>query len=153
MTEAPRPIVVDTSVAVKWYVSEEFRDEALVLFDAMGAGTVRGMAPSTIHPEFWNALWQKRRRNELSSEEAHRIWDEFAEDPVSLYKPEDLMPRATEIADTGIIIYDALFISLAEAMHTIVTTADDRLLQALNGTPFAVLTRHIKSVEDFVSSR
>ncbi|MBA2377024.1 MAG: hypothetical protein H0V75_13015 [Rubrobacter sp.] len=63
------------------------------------------------------------------------------------------MPRAVEIADTGIIIYDALFISLAEATHTIVTTADDRLLRALKGTPFAVLARHISNVEDFVSSR
>jgi predicted nucleic acid-binding protein len=145
--------VVDTSVAVKWYASEEFRDEALTLFDAMAAGTIRGMAPSTIQPEFWNALWQKRRRNELSPEEAHSIWDEFAEDPVSLYKPEDLMPRAVEIADTGIIIYDALFISLAEAMDTIVATADDRLLRTLKGTPFAGYARHISNVEDFVSSR
>lgn len=52
MSEALRPLVVDTSVAVKWYVSEEFRDEALAIFDAMATGAIRGMAPSTIQPEF-----------------------------------------------------------------------------------------------------
>ncbi|MBA2692975.1 MAG: type II toxin-antitoxin system VapC family toxin [Rubrobacter sp.] len=144
--------MLDTSVAVKWYVSEEFRDEALTLFDAMANGTIRGAAPSTIQPEFWNALWQKRRRGELSPEEARSIWGEFAEDPVSLYKPEDLMPRATEIADFGVIIYDALFISLAEAMDTIMATADDRLLRPLRETPFADLVRHIKSVDEFVKT-
>lgn len=142
--------MVDTSVAIKWYVSEELRDEALALFDALATGTIRGTAPSTIQPEFWNALWQKRRRNELSPEEARYIWAEFAEDPVSLYKPEDLMPRAVEVADSGIIIYDTLFIALAEALNTVVATADDRLLRALDGTPFAKYARHISGVNDLI---
>ncbi len=145
MSETPRPLVVDTSVAVKWYVSEEFRDEALTLFDAMADGTIRGTAPNTIQPEFWNALWQKRRRGELSPEEARTIWSEFSEDPVSLYKTEDLMPRAVEVAESGAIIYDALFITLAEAMDTTVMTADDRLLETLN-TPFETRARHLADV-------
>lgn len=154
MTEqaTPRPLVVDTSVAVKWYVSEEFRDEALTLFDAMAAGTIRGMAPSTIQPEFWNALWQKRRRSELTLEEARSIWSEFAEDPAALYKPEDLMPRAVEVADAGVIVYDALFVALAEAMDTVVATADDRLITASKGTQFAGYARHIRNVGDFAAS-
>lgn len=146
MSEAPRPLVVDTSVAIKWYVSEEFRDEALTLFDAMAAGAIRGMAPNTIQPEFWNALWQKRRRSELSPEEARTIWSEFSEDPIALYKTEDLMPRSVEVAESGAIIYDALFITLAEATDTTVVTADDRLLEALKNTPFETRARHLADV-------
>lgn len=63
------------------------------------------------------------------------------------------MPRAVEIAETNVIIYDALFIALAEAMNTVVATVDDRLLTALKGTPFAGYARHISNVGDFVSSR
>lgn len=143
-------MVLDTSVVVKWYLPEEFRDEALNIFAAMAVGDVRGLAPSTIQPEFWNTLWQKRRRSELSPEEARDIWREFAEDPVSLYKPEDLMPRAVEVADTGVIVYDALFVALAEAMNTVVVTADDRLLRTLAETPFTGHARHVSNVSDFV---
>lgn len=151
MSETPRPLVVDTSVAVKWYVAEELRDEALSVFDAMATGTVRGIAPSTIQPEFWNALWQKRRRNELTPEEARSIWSEFAEDPVALYKTEDLMPRAVEVAETGAIIYDALFIALAEATDTVAVTADDRLLATLRSTPHETRARHLADVEAILS--
>lgn len=101
MTEAPRPIVVDTSVAVKFYLPEEFMEDARKLRDTVKEGNFDMVAPGTIQPEFWNVLWQKRRRDELSPEEARSIWDEFAEDPVSLYKPEDLMPRAVHLTRRG----------------------------------------------------
>ena len=39
----------------------------------------------------------------------------MADEPASLYAPKDLMLRATEILfDCGMIIYDALFLALAE---------------------------------------
>jgi predicted nucleic acid-binding protein len=62
-------------------------------------------------------------------------WEEFALDPVVLFAPEDLMPRATEITlETGVIIYDSLFLALAEDAGTVVITADGTLLKALEGT-------------------
>jgi predicted nucleic acid-binding protein len=44
--------VVDTSVAVKFYLPEEFMEEARRLRDTVDDGLVEMMAPSTIHPEF-----------------------------------------------------------------------------------------------------
>ena len=47
-----------------------------------------------------------------------------------------LMTLATEIAaNSGCIIYDALFVALAESEATVVVTADGKLLNALEGTP------------------
>ena len=44
-------------------------------------------------------------------------------DPVVLYAPEDLMPRAAEITPvSSVIIYDALFLALAEDSETVVIT-------------------------------
>jgi predicted nucleic acid-binding protein len=64
-----------------------------------------------------------------------------------LYAPEDLMPRAADIAlETGVIIYDALFLALAEDAEPVVVTADDRLLKALRGTVYAGLARHLSAV-------
>lgn len=37
-------------------------------------------------------------------------WELISELPLALYAPEDLMPRAVDIAfETNVIIYDALF--------------------------------------------
>ena len=99
MTErASRRLVLDTSVAVKWYLTEELDDQAARLLEAAESGVVEFSAPSTIQPELFNALWQRRRRGELTLEEVHQVWGGFVSaDPASLYAPEDLMPRATEI--------------------------------------------------------
>ena len=41
-------------------------------------------------------------------------WALISNLPLSLYAPEDLMPRVVELAfETGVIIYDALFVALA----------------------------------------
>lgn len=148
--EALRLLVLDTSVAVKFYLSESLMEEAGRLRTAVDE-EAELIAPSTIQPEFWNALWQQHRRGGLSLEEVQDTWREFAEDPISLYKPEDLMPRAAEIAaGSGTIIYDALFLALAEYTSSIVVTADNKLLKTLEGTPFAEHARHLGKVQDLL---
>lgn len=144
----PRPLVLDTSVAVKWYLVEGLTDKAVRLLESARDLTTELLAPSTIQPEFWNALWQYHRRGELQREEVRRIWREFAaEDPASLYAPEDLMPRAVEIAyEGGIIVYDALFLALAEDAGTVMVTADGKLLRTLEETSFAQLARHLSGI-------
>ena len=110
-------------------------------------GAVSLIAPGTILPEVFNAFWQKHRRKELSLEEATQGWELISELPLALYAPEDLMPRAVEItSETGIIIYDSLFLSLAEDAGTFVVTADERLLVAVRGTAYAGLARHLTAV-------
>lgn len=100
MSEArPGLLILDTSVAVKWYLTEELDDQAARLLEATESGAIEFSAPSTIQPEYFNALWQRRRRGELTLEEVRRGWGDFAsDDPTTLYAPEDLMPRAAEIA-------------------------------------------------------
>jgi predicted nucleic acid-binding protein len=54
---APRTLVLDTSVAVKFYVPEELREEALHVLAAAESGDLELIAPSTLQPEYFNALW------------------------------------------------------------------------------------------------
>jgi predicted nucleic acid-binding protein len=144
---APRELVLDTSVAVKFYLPEDLREEALALLSAVGEGAAQLLAPSTIQPELFNALWQQHRRGKLSREEVGEHWRDFSVTSTDLYAPEDLMPRAAEIAlETGVIIYDALFLALAEDAETVVVTADDRLLKALRGTAYANLAQHLSAI-------
>lgn len=119
-TQIPRELVLDTSVAVKFHVPEENHEEARRLQRELEDGAASLLAPGTILPEVFNAFWQKHRRDELSFGEVRQGWELISELPMALYTPEDLMPRAVEIAfETGVIIYDALFLALAEETETV----------------------------------
>lgn len=126
-------------MAVKWHLVEELSDEAAELLDSVGSIVHEFLAPSTIQPEFFNAFWQRYRRGELMLDEVRQVWRDFVSGgPATLYAPEDLMPRAVEIAfETRTIIYDALFLALAEDFDTTVVTADVKLLRAIEGTALA----------------
>lgn len=94
----PGPLLLDTSVAVKWHLEEEYSDEAARLLDAVGSEVTELLAPSTLQPEFFNTLWQQCRRGELSVEEVRQAWADFqAGEPATLYEPTDLMLRAAEL--------------------------------------------------------
>ena len=65
--------------------------------------------------------------------------------------PEDLMPRAAEIAlETGVIIYDSLFLALAEDSETVVIIADGKLLKALEGTAHVRLAHPLANAGSLV---
>lgn len=44
------------------------------------------------------------------------------------------------------IVYDALFLALAEYVVTVMVTADDKLLRTLKGTEYAGLAPHLTEV-------
>lgn len=130
---------------------EEGHEEATKLLRRAESEELTLLAPSTIYPEFFNALWQQHRREGLPLEEMRLSWEQFAMDPVFLYAPEDLMHRAAEIAfDSGTIIYDSLFLALAEDAQTIMITADDKLLKAVRGTNYAVLAHSLREIESLL---
>ena len=149
---ASLPLVLDTSVAVKWYLPEGLHDEAIHLLQCAEAGDIDLLAPGTVQPEFFNAIWWQHRREGLPFDSVRDLWERFASDPVVLYAPEDLMPRAVEISlQTRVIVYDALFLSLAEDSEAVVVTADEKLLKALEGTPYAHLAHPLTRVRDLIA--
>jgi predicted nucleic acid-binding protein len=145
-------LVLDTSVAVKFHVPEERHEEARRLQRSFEDGAVSLLAPGTVLPEVFNAFWQKHRRDELTRGEVRTGWELISELPLALYAPEDLIGRAVEIAfETGVIIYDALFLALAEDAGTVVVTDDGKLLKALKGTPYARLAHPLAEVVNLIS--
>ncbi len=52
--------MLDTSVAIKFYVPEEGYEQARELLAAAEDGGVRLVAPSTVGSELWNASWQRK---------------------------------------------------------------------------------------------
>ncbi len=63
------------------------------------------------------------------------------------------MPRAVELTfETGVIVYDALFLALAEDADTLVVTADGKLLKALEGAPYVRLAHPLADAGSLIPS-
>ncbi|MDP9479739.1 MAG: type II toxin-antitoxin system VapC family toxin [Actinomycetota bacterium] len=147
----PRPLVVDTSVALKFYLPEEGHEEAVRLLEAEEAGAAGLLAPGTILPEGFNAIVWQQKRGLLDAEDAGEAWDKLLHAPIYTYATEDLIERAAEIAnETGAIVYDTLFLALAEDVQTVVVTADGKLLKKLEGSRYAYLAGSLGSVESLL---
>ena len=129
-------LVVDASVAVKWYLKEERHERSAPFMEAGLSGETRLIAPVLIVAELGNVLWQRVRRGEMVGDEVREVWAAFEIAPVDFLDIVPLMPLAIEIAiETGCALYDALYVALAEAEGARLITADRKLIRTLQGTP------------------
>jgi predicted nucleic acid-binding protein len=146
-----RLLVVDTSVALKFYLPEEGHEEAVRLLEAEETRAAELLAPGTILPEGFNAIAWQHKRGLLDAEDAGEAWEKLLRAPIFTYATEDLIERAAEIAnETGAIVYDTLFLALAEDAQAVVVTADDKLLKKLEGSRYAPLASSLERVENLL---
>jgi len=123
-------IVVDASVALKWYVDEEHSEQALALL----ASNERLIAPDLIVAELCNAAWRLVRRGELGREQlaiiARSVPDAFA----ALHSSASLAAGAAAIAlELDHPVYDCFYMALSEANSAPLVSADRRLLTKAQG--------------------
>jgi predicted nucleic acid-binding protein len=129
------PIVVDSSVALKWFVPEVLSDRAARLLD----GRHELLAPDLLIPECGNVLWKKIARGEISMEDARAILQAIVRAPIRIVPSGALAEGALEIASAfRRSLYDGLFVALAVAGDCELVTADTRLVTALRAGPLAV---------------
>ena len=133
-------LVVDSSVAVKWFVPEVLSDQAVRLLD----GSFELLAPDLLFPECGNVLWKKISRAEIGIEEARDIVHALGRVPMRVVESGRLLEAALEIATTfRRTVYDSLYVALAVARDCAFVTTDDRLVTALSGGPLA---RHVRGL-------
>ncbi len=133
-------LVVDCSVAIKWFVPEPLSGQADRLLD--GARDL--LAPDLIFPELGNVLWKKVARRELSPAEARDVLSGLQRVPLVVEPSRALTAAALEIALVhGRTVYDAVYVALAVAHDCTLVTADDRLVRTLAVGPLA---RHVRSL-------
>jgi predicted nucleic acid-binding protein len=136
------PIVVDASVAVKWFVPEPNAGRALPLLD----GSFDLLAPDLLPIEVGNVLWKKVRRKEIGPRDARDILAALARVPLRIVSSGSLLAGAFEIAlEYERSVYDALYVALAVARDCRLVTGDGRLARSLAGGPLA---RHIAQLSD-----
>lgn len=123
-------LVIDSSVAAKWYLPEPGSDRAALLLES----GLRLVAPDLLIPEVGNVLWKRRRDLPAADIEAIAAALTSA-GPVTLYPSTVLLEGALALALTyERSVYDALYLALALSRQCQLVTADERLVNALHDT-------------------
>ncbi|OYX12161.1 MAG: hypothetical protein B7Z15_10425 [Rhizobiales bacterium 32-66-8] len=126
-------LIVDASVAVKWFVPEDESNEAERLFEK----TVRLFAPTIILGEVANALWKVVRRGDMPREAGLEAVGELPGYFNLLFDTDTVLSAAFDMAcDLDHPIYDCLYVESARRFDMPLLTADVRLIRKLAGTPY-----------------
>ena len=133
-------LVVDASVAAKWFVKENLHGQALDLLDQ----GERLAAPDLVVSEVANIAWKKCRLGEVSDAQARAMVAAIGVYIPKLQPSAPLAERALDMAlDIGHPVYDCLYLACAEQYGGVLITADDGLCKAVRGTVFEPLVRHL----------
>ena len=127
-------LVVDASVALKWFVDEDGSPRAVSLLSS-GEPMI---APDLVVAEVCNAGWKSLRKREIDAAQFDEIAADISRTFVRLVSLDQLIRRAAAIArELDHPIYGCLYLALAEVEEATMITADRRLLAAVHGTALA----------------
>ena len=115
--------VLDTSVAVAWYLEEAFSPEAREWQARLLDGRARLIVPSLHFAEFGNVLRTYVRRKELTADVARELYSLHLEAPLEVVDPprDGLLDCALEYDAT---VHDAVFIQLSLLHQAPLITAE-----------------------------
>ncbi len=125
-------IVIDASVVLKWYLSdEEHGEKALDILDAHASDHIFLHAPALLEFEVANGLTIAKRRARVGDVDVLKAMDGFTGLGIGLYPLSPLFRRVLDFSDKyGISAYDAAYVALAEDLKANVVTADKRLFNS-----------------------
>jgi predicted nucleic acid-binding protein len=131
-------LVVDASIAAKWFVEEDGREQALQILDLADR-----QAPDLIVAEVANVLWKKALRGQVTDAQARAICSALPRYFDTLHASGALVESAMAIAlALRHPLYDCLYVACAMRVAGRLVTADQRLIAALHGTEHASLAVH-----------
>lgn len=119
-------VVLDASVAIKWFVPEPLSNEAERLLD----GGDPLFAPDFLLIEFGNIIWKKVRLGELARGDGDAALAALRSGPVGFIDTTPLIARALHLAhELDHPLYDCLYLATAEAVAATLATADRRFFE------------------------
>lgn len=128
------PYIIDASVAIKWFLPEQYSINAIRLLDT----GIDLLAPDLIFPECGDVLWKKWQRQELASEVIPAILGDLGRMNLRIVPAFTLVEEASHIAVTyRRSFYDSLYLALAAVSNGRMLTADEKLCNAMKGTSMA----------------
>ena len=133
-------LIVDASVAIKWFIDEPGSEVARRLW----RDEPDLLAPDLLVPEVCNAAWRKVRLGESHPAQAKQIADRLRRGVLALRPTAPLASRALELAFAlDHPVYDCFYLALAEAEQVGLVTADRRLESRLRDTSWRATVRSL----------
>jgi predicted nucleic acid-binding protein len=128
-------LVVDSSVAVKWFVVEPYSAEARKILDQYRTGSISFLAPDLINAEFGNVIWKKHLFQGLAASDAQSIVDDFRALPFTFVPTATLLGDAYKLAvKHQRTVYDSLYLALSLRESCQFVTADERFVNAIGSS-------------------
>ncbi|RMF90486.1 MAG: PIN domain-containing protein [Methanobacteriota archaeon] len=125
--ERGKKIVVDASVAAKWFLEEEHSDHAAALRTDYVDGTVDILVPDIFPYEVLNAL---KYSGDFGRIELEKAW-EVLENYQLLHLPLPGREAVAAAFEYGVTIYDAAYLAVAKEEDATLYTADEKLLEKI----------------------
>ena len=126
--------VVDASVGVKWFLPEPGAADALRLQST----TMQLHVPAFFDLEVANIFWKAVRQSRITRADADVGLAQLAALSLVRHPEGPYVAAAFDIAHRSTrTVYDCLYVALAVDLGAVMVTADQRLVNALAGTPWA----------------
>ncbi|HEY3778744.1 MAG TPA: type II toxin-antitoxin system VapC family toxin [Rhizomicrobium sp.] len=130
-------IVVDSSVAAKWFLEEPGTLEAEALQEHGDS-----IAPDLIIPEVLNTIWKNVRLKRIVPAQMKLVAAALPSHLAWIVSTRILAGRAAEIAvELDHPVYDCFYIALAEREGCTLVSADQRLQRKIRRTKFAKIVK------------
>ena len=140
-------LVVDASVAIKWFVAEKRSDVARAVL-ASGEPLI---APDLVVPEVCNAARKKVKLGEIPEEQGAAVARALPLSFDRLTATADLAPRAFALGHRfDHPVYDCFYLALAEAESATLVTDDAQVLALARK---AGLARWVRPLGDFAKRK
>ena len=125
-------LVIDASVAAKWFLPDEpFSEAALKLLREATVGTTNFIVPDLFFSECGNILWKAARRKRLSAEETVAAIQVIEELHPMTVPAAGLLESTMQIArNHDCTFYDSLYLAVAAKQQAVLVTADEKLANA-----------------------
>jgi predicted nucleic acid-binding protein len=132
-----RVVVVDASVAIKWFPpfdTEPLAAEARKLLDRWTRSEIEMVVPDLLWAEVGNIIWKSVRVGRCSLAEAEELLETMPLMNLQAVSSAMLVEPAFHIANThGRAIYDCLYVALTKQAGAAMVSADEKLVNALGG--------------------
>lgn len=135
--------VIDASFAIKWLLPEKGSDQAFSILDKSQLFYV----PDLFLIETDSIITKKIRKRELDVSDASVLSSKIRKFPFVVIPYRNIFRFALELSSTmSISHYDACYLAVAIEQEGVLYTADIRMYNGLQSTPFNNYVRSIKEL-------
>lgn len=129
-----KSVIIDASVALKWFFDEELKEVAEKIFDQIEARKIKAIVPEIFYLEMSNICSMKSRRKLAEPSLVMTYFSKILDIGLERHLHETIADVALEYSlQMEVSVYDASYLALAEIYGVPLVTADKKLVRTCQG--------------------